>query len=73
MDYLRCLFLFENGGDAMYITPREEDVKKIREEGMYVILVKWVLYKAVEEVREVLHRTILFGSPPEIPENMYKK
>lgn len=57
----------------MYITPTEEDVKKIREEGMYVIFVKWVLYKAVEEVREVLHRTILFGSPPEIPENMYKK
>ena len=57
----------------MYITPREEDVKKIREEGMYVILAKWVLYKAVEEVREVLDKTILFGSPPEIPENMYKK
>ena len=57
----------------MYITPTEEDVKKIREEGVYVILVKWVLYKAAEEVREVLHRTILFGSPPEIPENMYKK
>ena len=57
----------------MYITPREEDVKKIREEGMYVIFVKWVLYKEVEEVREVLNRTILFGSPPEIPENMYKK
>ena len=57
----------------MYITPREEDVKKIREEGMYVIFVKWVLYKAVEEVREVLHRTILFGSPPEIPENIHKK
>lgn len=57
----------------MYVAPREEDVKKIREEGMYVILVKRVLYKAVEEVREVLHRTILFGSPPEIPENMYKK
>lgn len=57
----------------MYITPTEEDVKKIREERMYVIVVKWVLYKAVEEVREVLHRTILFGSPPEIPENMYKK
>lgn len=57
----------------MYITPREEYVKKIREERMYVIVVKWVLYKAVEEVREVLHRTILFGSPPEIPENMYKK
>lgn len=57
----------------MYITPSEEDVKKIREEGMYVIFVKWVLYKTVEEVREVLHRTILFGSPPGIPENMYKK
>ena len=57
----------------MYITPREEDVKKIREEGMYVILVKWVLYKAVEEVREVLHRTILFGSPPGTPEDLYKK
>ena len=56
----------------MYITPREEDVKKIREEGMYVILVKWVLYKTVEEVREVLHRTILFGSPPEIPKTCIK-
>ena len=57
----------------MYITPTEESVKKIREEGMYVILVKWVLYKAVEEVREVLHRTILFGSPPGTPEDLYKK
>ena len=57
----------------MYVAPREEDVKKIREEGMYVIFVKWVLYKTVEEVREVLNRKIIFGSPPEITENMYKK
>lgn len=57
----------------MYITPTEEDVKKIREEGMYVIIVKWVMYKTVEKVRAVLHRTIMFGQLPEILEDMYKK
>ena len=27
----------------------------------------------LQPMREILNRTILFGSPPEIPENMYKK
>ena len=36
MDYIQ---FSKKWGDAMYITPREEDVKKIREEGMYVIFV----------------------------------